>query len=221
MSSQHPNRVSIIYQNYSIVTGILLLLSGACVTLRFIQRYRITEFWWDDWTILIAMLLGLGVFILTIVISMPSVGAAGYHINTYSLQQLSIWAKISLVNEVFYNFSIAYSKISVLLFYRRIFSIDKGFLVFMRVMFFLIIGVTLSAVFDLIFSYNPVEAQWDFSVPYTTIAIKPFFIIAAALNILLDAAILAFALAKLWRLQFNRQRKFLLSGLFIIGGLYV
>ncbi|KAI1357529.1 hypothetical protein F5Y08DRAFT_333808 [Xylaria arbuscula] len=176
MSSQHPNRVSIIHQNYTIVTGVLLLLTGAC-------------------TILIAILLGLGVFILTVVISVPFIGAAGYHINTYSLQQLSIWAKISLANEVFYNFSIAHLKISILLFYRRVFSIDTGFLVFMRVMFFLIIGVTLSAVFGLIFSYNPVEAQWDFSLPHTTIAIKP--------------------------LQFNRQRKLLLSGLFILGGLTI
>ncbi|KAI0107711.1 hypothetical protein GGR51DRAFT_548228 [Nemania sp. FL0031] len=221
MSSLHPNRISGIYQNYSIVTGVLLLLSGACVTLRFIQRHQIRDFWWDDWTILIAMVLGLGVFIVTILISIPSIGAAGYHINTYSLQQLSTWAKYSLANEVFYNFSIACSKISIILFYRRIYSIDTGFLVFMRVMFSLIIGVTLSAVFGLIFSYNPVQAQWDFSLPHTTIAIKPFFIIAAVLNILLDVAILGFAQLKLWRVQVDSRRKLLLSGLFILGGLTI
>ncbi|KAI0553286.1 hypothetical protein F4679DRAFT_532668 [Xylaria curta] len=221
MPNSHPNRVSTGYRNYNIISGILTLFSTICVTLRFIQRRRTGNLWWDDWTTLSAFILAFGVFITNILISIPSIGAAGYHIDTYSLEQLSTWAKIGLAAEVLYNLSVSQSKISVLLFFRRIFSIDTHFLIFMRVMLFFILGITTSSVFGLIFSDNPVQAQWDFSIPHTTINTKPFYIISAIVNILLDAAILGFAQLKVWKLQLDRSRKLLLSLVFLIGGLTI
>lgn len=79
MENLHPNRVSTGYLNYDIISRVLTLLSMICVTLRFIQRRQIRNIWWDDWAILIALILGIGVFITNVLISLPSIGAVGYN----------------------------------------------------------------------------------------------------------------------------------------------
>jgi hypothetical protein len=73
----------------------MTLLAVICVGLRAVQRMRQREFWWDDWSIVAALIFALGVFASLIIISLPSIGAAGYHINTYTIDQLNTWAKVS------------------------------------------------------------------------------------------------------------------------------
>lgn len=214
-----------------------MLIAAICVVFRFIQRYKIRDFRGDDWTILGSFVFGMGVFITNILISLPSLGAAGYHINEYSLSQLHVWAKVGgsiiytflaelietlqlgLAAETLYNPSIALSKISALLFYRRIFSADGQFLIFMRIMIFLIVAQFLSSVIGLIFSYNPIEAQWIVEMPHTTINTKAFYITTAVINILLDIAILGIAQVKVWQLHLDTKRKVLLSLVFLLGAL--
>lgn len=94
--SLHPNVISSGYLTYSIVTGVLLLLAAICVLLRFVYRFRNRDFGWDDWTILGALITDLGMFICNVLISLPSLGGAGYHIGTYSPGQLQLWAKVSI-----------------------------------------------------------------------------------------------------------------------------
>lgn len=96
---------------------------------------------------------------------------------------------------------------------------DTSFLIFMRVLLFLIIGQFFTSVFGLIFTTNPVQAQWDGSIPHTMINTKPFYITTAIVNILLDTAILAFAQVKVWHLQLDLKRKLLLSVVFLVGAL--
>ncbi|KAI3337571.1 hypothetical protein HD806DRAFT_529133 [Xylariaceae sp. AK1471] len=48
---------------------------------------------------------------------------------------------------------------------------------------------------------------------------KPFYIVTAVVNILLDAAILGFAQIKVWGLHLDHKRKLLLSLMFLIGTL--
>ncbi|KAI0438673.1 hypothetical protein F4803DRAFT_534193 [Xylaria telfairii] len=219
--SLHPNVISSGYLTYSIVTGVLVLIAAICVLLRFVYRLRNRDFGWDDWTILGALITDIGMFICNVLISLPSLGGAGYHIGTYSPGQLQLWAKIGLAAEVLYNPTIALAKISILLFYQRIFPMDTPFLIFMRVLLFFIIGQFFSSVLGLIFTTNPVQAQWDSSIPHTTINTKPFYITTAIVNILLDTAILAFAQVKVWHLQLDLKRKLLLSVVFLVGALTI
>ncbi|KAI1090834.1 hypothetical protein F5B19DRAFT_484235 [Rostrohypoxylon terebratum] len=213
----HPYRASPNYITYCIITGVLFLLAAISVTLRFIQRIRMREIWWDDWAILCAIVFDLCNFISAILNSLPSLGGAGYHTNTYTLEQFSIWAKISLICKVLYNLSVSSSRLSIILFYRRIFSVDDHFLLFMRIMLFLIIGEFLVSVFGLIFSTNPVQGQFDPTIPHTTIHQIPFYIAAAVINFLIDAAVLVYAQVGVWKLQLDTKRRILLSVVFLIG----
>lgn len=244
MASLHPNQVSYGYLTYCITAGVLTLLATVCVGLRFVQRLRNADLWWDDWTIVAALVFAIGVFITDILAALPSLGGAGYHINTYTIDQLNTWAKVSitpinatiivcieftdaicnqidLASEVLYNPSITFSKVSMLLFYRRIFSVDGHFLLFMRIMMFLVVGTCLAAVFGLIFADNPVQAQWNLEMPHNSINLMSFVIAMAVINIVWDMAILGMVQGKVWGLHLDNRRKLLVSLLIILGALYV
>lgn len=113
------------------------------------------------------------------------------------------------------------SKVSVLLFYKRIFSIDRKFRVSLGITVFLIVAYFLSAAAGLIFATNPVNAQWKYWLPHTSISDKPFWLAMAVINISLDVVILAIPQTKVWKLQLSTRKKALVSLVFLLGALYV
>lgn len=52
------------YVAFLTISGLFTLFAAACITLRFFQRRKIRQFWWDDWAIL-----GSGVFSLATIIT--------------------------------------------------------------------------------------------------------------------------------------------------------
>lgn len=215
----HPDKISHGYLVYDIVACILTFLAAVCVALRFVHRARTNDFRWDDWAILASLVFAVGVLVGTLLISVPSIAGAGYHITTYTIPQLNNYFKLALASDVLYNFSVAGSKASILFFYRRIFSIDGQFLVFMRIIGGLIVANCLAAALGLILSDNPVQAQWNVGMPYTTINGPAFWTTMAVMNIVLDILILGIAQIRVWKLNMSLQRKLLISSLFILGAL--
>lgn len=94
MESFHPNKASQDFIDVCIVTGVLTLLSTICVAFRFISQHRKRDLWWDDWTILASLGFSIGLFVNTILVTMPSLGGSGYHIDTYAMTQLNTWSKV-------------------------------------------------------------------------------------------------------------------------------
>lgn len=68
--------------------------AAVCLTLRFTHRYRCNNLWWDDWAILGAFITGAGAYISGVLDAVPSIGAAGYHIDTFTIPRLNTWAKV-------------------------------------------------------------------------------------------------------------------------------
>lgn len=66
--------------------------------------------------------------------------------------------------ELLYAGSVAFSRSSIVLFYRRIFSVDRKFLIFTWLMLALNSASCLAMLFAVIFKYSPVEAQWNVSM---------------------------------------------------------
>jgi len=213
----HPDAVSPGYTKYDIIACIFTFLAASCVALRFYHRSRSNDYKWDDWAVLVSLIFTIGVLIGTLLISAPSIAGAGYQITTYTIPELNTYFKIALASDVLYNFSVAASKASIVLFYHRIFSVDQKFLLFMRIVGFLIMGNCLTAALGLIFSDNPVQAQWNVGMPHTSINERAFWTCMAVINILLDTMILAVPLVKLWSLHLSTQRKLLISSLFVLG----
>jgi hypothetical protein len=219
--AHHPNAVSPGYLLCDIVAGILTLVATVCVSLRSVHRLRATDFAWDDGAILISLVFSIGALIGTFLASAPSIAAAGYHITAYTVPELNTYSKLALAVEVLYNCSVAGSKASILLFYNRIFSVDRQFLLFMRFMILLILSNCLVCVIGLIFSTNPVQAQWTVGIPHTSINGPVFWTVMAVVNILIDIMILGIALLAVWKLRMSMHRKLMISLVFLLGALYV
>ncbi|KAI1819536.1 hypothetical protein F4861DRAFT_128717 [Xylaria intraflava] len=211
----HPYRVSEGYIRYTIVSGVLAAVASIAVAIRLIHRRRAGDLWWDDWTIILSLIFGLGVFICNVLVAVPSLGGAGYPIVTYPIEQLRLWAKISLAAEILYNPSVSLSRASLLLFYWRIFSVNGSVLTAARILFFVLSGQLAGSILGLIFSYNPVQAQWVLTIPYTTINVKAFYVATGVIKASIDVCLIWLAIGQLMKLQLSKERKWLLSALFL------
>ena len=80
-------------------------------------------------------------------------------------------------------------------------------------------GYLLCAEFGLIFAYKPVEDQWKIWLPHTSINDNIFWLVMAIVNLLLDVIILCLPQARVWKLHMSTSRRFLISALFLLGGL--
>lgn len=86
----------------------------------------------------------------------------------------------------------------MLLFYRRFFDFYDTFRVLSWVTGFLVFGSFISAVFCLIFTSSPVEAQWETRLPHTTIHAKDLWVAAGVINAILDLVISYLPQPLLW-----------------------
>lgn len=120
-----------------------------------------------------------------------------------------------------YNCSIALSRISVLLFHQRVFSINGRSLMFSRLMVACITSLSVASIFGLIFTTNPVQAQWNVLMPHTKLNKKAFWISTCTIQILIDLAIMFIVQRRVWHLQVQRSHRVLLSLLLSLAALYV
>ena len=70
-----------------------------------------------------------------------------------------------------------------------------------------------------IFSCNPVRGFWDFTVPSTCINTRNFYMGSSVPVIAMDVVILSLPVKNVWDLQLSMRQKFVVSGLFLLGGL--
>ncbi|KAH7400553.1 serine hydrolase-domain-containing protein [Phaeosphaeria sp. MPI-PUGE-AT-0046c] len=215
--SLHPDAISHSYVVFIGITSAMTALATASVVARFASRLRTITLWWDDWAILVSLVFAYGFLTTTVLVA--TVGGAGYHIVGYSLAQLEKYLKIALANNVIYNASITMSKASVLLFYRRIFYVDRWLALSINITAFVLVGYFFAAAGGLIFSNKPIVGQWDLAVPSKSINNRAFWLAMAIVNISLDVIILALPQARVWRLQLSRTRRILVSLVFLLGGL--
>lgn len=144
-----------------------------------------------------------------------AVPVEGYNTNR------ALYSKLSLPVTVVYNISITFSKASVLFLYERIFSIDRRLRLWIRIMMFILVAYLLSASFGLIFTTNPVQAQWDYWIPHTTIDKLPFYIVIGVANLLLDIVILSIPQTIVWKIHQSLKRRISIAAVFMLGGLWV
>jgi hypothetical protein len=120
-----------------------------------------------------------------------------------------------------YTCCILFTKYSILLFYDRVFKTA----IFHVAVWAMIIFIALwwvSAMLVLIFPCTPIRFFWDKSI-FTgrCINYEAFGTAEAAITIATDVIILTMPMPLVWRLRVERRQKVILSGIFLLGGLYV
>ena len=115
-----------------------------------------------------------------------------------------------------YIFAVAPVKISVLLFYRRIFGTRKFGIALM------VVGVVV-VLWTIAFFFATLLQAWPISFNWTHIGTPTDFPVmywvCAATDIFLDVITLALPLPMIWGLQMSQKRKWMVTGIFGLGAL--
>ena len=117
----------------------LMVLSGVAVFLRFVARKTVKQpLLWDDWMILLGLLFSWSICIGQIFGKIKNVwqisyfdsnlaviiGGFGQHVQLATLETATRFFQMLYFVQIVYIFAIAFIKWSILLFYRRIFSVS-------------------------------------------------------------------------------------------------
>ena len=113
-------------------------------------------------------------------------------------------------------------KLSLLLLYNRVFGVGRPFRIALYVAGALTISWWLAAFIDTIFQCIPVQYSWNMDMKNG----RCQDIRAAALgtgisNLILDVLLLALPLPMIWQIKIDRKIRVSLTGIFLLGALYV
>jgi hypothetical protein len=120
-------------------------------------------------------------------------------------------------DEIWYNLGITLTKLSVLCFYHRIFSITRPFRVSLWTVGGLCVAWLVALTVASILQCNPIEKYWHRTIPGTCVHQYAFFLGQAIPNIMLDFALLLLPIVPLWRLRMQRHQKLALTVVFLLG----
>ena len=155
-----------------------------------------------------------------IVSAVVNKGGLGKPIATLTPAQLSTFLKLLMVAMVTYASAITWTRLSLIVMYRRIFdtirfrNISSG-LIILCLLWWII------AAFGQIFMCRPVAAFFDPTslTSNQCMDIRSFLRGMTIANVFLDAGVLCFPIYKVNTLQLQRRQKLMLSSIFLMGGL--
>ncbi|KAF2993176.1 hypothetical protein E8E13_000879 [Curvularia kusanoi] len=197
-----------------VVSTVFTVLASIVVALRLYTRFFLVRSpGIEDYGVSLAMLCSIG---LTICIAFQAHWGMGQHIydlDPFTMQESlkAFWASL-----IVYYLSLGFTKGSMLLQYRRIFT-TKQFRVANYAVLAVVLCYTCWTVFSSIFACIPVRAFWT-REPAKCINQFAMWFTNAAINILTDLAIIILPMPVIRNLNLNRHQKTALIGIFAVGG---
>ncbi|KAK3938736.1 hypothetical protein QBC46DRAFT_365287 [Diplogelasinospora grovesii] len=193
------------------------LIAVTFVALRFYTRGKLIHVLGPtDWCIIPALLCAAGVSVSSIE---QAVRGAGLHSWQLDLTQFSALERAAWYGIVFYSLSLTFTRISILLLYRRIFTYSWAKRA-IRITLILVITLGLWFIASILTACVPLTAFWDWSLFFTThVYCQPVQIwwLNAALNIVSDIVIMAVPMPVLSTLKLPKRQKIALVGVFGLG----
>lgn len=205
---------------YAIVITVSVLCAVA-VALRFLCRRLVKAvLWWDDWIILAALIVEWGLS--AVLLYQTADLNFGRHVELIKQWQIVPFAKTLVATQALYYIAQALIKISLLLLYHRLFSVNRPFRIALIVAGVLVIMWCLASFWDTIFECVPVQAEWDKSLKNARCqSIRELALGSGISNLILDVMFLLLPVPMVWQLQVSKRIKVSLTGIFLLGGLYV
>ena len=137
--------------------------------------------------------------------------------------KLVAFRQVEYASELLFTLTITFTKVSILLFYRRIFFSNRTNGSF-RLLLWIMLGINVFWGFSF-FMVNllqciPISDVWDITVEFPTCVEDTMYYGMAISSVILDVLILIMPLPLIWRLQMSVQDKVAVSGIFLLGSLY-
>lgn len=121
---------------------------------------------------------------------------------------------------IFYDINVSLFKISILLLYRRVFSVP-WLRVAVDINIAFITAFTITLVGKDVFACTPIRKQWMPELPGHCINVQATYYWASAVFLLTDLIILVLPQPLVWRLQISRKQKLGLTVVFCLGMMLV
>lgn len=144
----------------------------------------------------------------------------GEHKANLSKPQLHKALFFFFIEQIQYKMVIFLNKLSVVLFYKRIF-VTKSFQMQCWAVIGTVLCWTIASIAATIWQCVPVAGAWNSTLGATCIDTSMFWMSYAVVNILTDAIVLALPIPQVFKLKLNIRQKISLCGVFCLGGLYV
>ena len=132
--------------------------------------------------------------------------------STDTLRQITFWFQLP------YIICVSLIKVSIILFYRTIFT-NKKFFQVCNVILGIILVWTITFFFVSLFQAIPIPYNWGGVPNGTTINELGMYIGLAVSELALDLVTLSMPWVMIWRLQMTTRRKWEICGIFALGGL--
>ncbi|KAI5927109.1 hypothetical protein F4810DRAFT_652345 [Camillea tinctor] len=201
-----------------IVACVIIALSTTAVSLRIYSRVAITsaKLWWDDYLIILAQIL---VFVLLAVLALDFQYGVGYHVtDPRVLQNFGYGLVLLLVYDVFYQLTQCAVKLSVLLFYLRIFVNEKVLLGTKIAIGVVAVWSTVNFI-NVFLMCQPFESRFDpvaYGGPDCRFQ-KPIYTVIVCFNVVTDLPIFLLPLPTILSLNMKRSHKVYLIVSFLLA----
>ncbi|KAJ5859158.1 hypothetical protein N7534_004435 [Penicillium rubens] len=175
---------------YIAVSTALVVLSTVIVGIRVAARVIKSNLGWDDYAI----------------------SCSGKPFSVESLNH----SECFFANEISYTLLVPTIKVSILLLYRRIFSVPK-FQLASLLAGGLVLAWCLAVFITVLVQCRPISFNWNKNQSGTCISAKSFFFGNAISNLLIDVIILALPIPMVLQLQLRLSQKLTILGIFLLG----
>ncbi|CAF9932551.1 MAG: hypothetical protein HETSPECPRED_008396 [Heterodermia speciosa] len=198
-----------------IATNTILLTLAICsVILRYVVRKQsLVPLGPDDYLVAVALLFS--VLLVVTNITGVFVGGFGTLVSIWAAEDFAKFLKCWLIIQFCYILSVAFVKLSVLCFYRRIFSAGRTPLV-LKVMLCLTSAWLVSFLIATFAQERPLRCNWTICLPSTT-NFPVMYLVCSLTDMLLDIAILCIPPVFIRKLNMSRARKIALVCIFSLG----
>ncbi|KAK1975181.1 integral membrane protein [Colletotrichum cereale] len=198
-----------------IVAIVLPSIAIPAVALRCVSRWRATgRLWWDDWMAVLATILLAGMASIEITSADLGFGMHYWNIELVNGRKL---IQLFYVVQMLYILIQVFAKISILLFFSRIFP-ARWFQLTVRYFIVILLLHGLAYVIVTAFQCTPILAIWDRSNPNRTcLNVTAIWYSGATFSLLEEIVILFLPIPELVKLQINIRKKMALSFMFSLG----
>ena len=125
--------------------------------------------------------------------------------------------KVLFALELIYVAGITLIRISVVLFYHRIFGRERYFRIALWCTGGMLIAWYIGITAVSIFQCEPVQKQWEYTLPGHCLSFYGTFIGVTAPNVFIDLFLLILPVPMLWKLQIRTTQKIALTANFLLG----
>ncbi|KAI4252331.1 MAG: hypothetical protein LQ352_004359 [Teloschistes flavicans] len=146
----------------------------------------------------------------------------GRHFIAAGVIKLQANVKIQYAFEFFWSIAFVFIKLSILLFYRRLFptqNTSRTWRICHLLLCILSVVLGIVSTFGAAFQCTPVKFLWDFTVPGGhCINFSAFARFTGVMNVVTDVLILSLPIPIVWSLHLERSKKIGVCALFLLGG---